>query len=177
MNITIQLVTEDIYHEIYKFEEKNRKYFESILPPRPPSYHHYDTFKTVMDGFMVEQNRGDFYMHIIRNEAGVLVGRINLQRIDSKDLKKAEIGYRIDFDHQGLGYGSQGVKLMVRKGFQVYELDEITAGTAKDNLASRKVLEKNGFLKIYEEKKVVKINNQWLDGILYTTRNNLQYKS
>jgi len=170
MKIKIERVTEKMYQEIFHFEVKNKAYFEKILPPRPDGYQQYDTFKTIMDDLLSEQLKGEYYMHIIRDENSVFVGRINLQMSGSGNLRKAELGYRVDFEKQGNGYASQAVKLILKDAFENHKVIEITAGTSKDNIASQRVLEKNAFKKIGEEKNVMKINKRWIDGILYSIK-------
>lgn len=167
MSVKIELVTEEDYQEIYQFEMRNKKFFETILPPRPAGYQRYDTFLVIMNNLLEEQSNGDYYMYIIRGENGEFIGRINLQMVISGNLKTAEIGYRMDFNKQGKGHAGHAVKLVLQEAFQKYGVSKVTAGTSIDNIGSQKVLEKNGFIKIGEEKKVLKINNEWVDGILY----------
>ena len=173
MTLTIELVTREMYKEIFDFEKKNKDHFESILPPRPQGYNRYSSFVKIMDNLMLEQNDNKYLMFIIRDEKNRFVGRINLQIVSSQKCKKAEVGYRIDFLNQGKGYANKALALLIQKSFLEYEIEELTAGTAKDNLGSIRVLEKNGFKKIGEEKNVLKINNRWVDGVLYATKNTI----
>ncbi|MBF4691934.1 GNAT family N-acetyltransferase [Fusibacter ferrireducens] len=171
MCIRIELVTENMYPEIHHFEMKNKAFFESILPPRPVTYQQLDTFKTVMASLLSEQQNGLFYMYVIRDEKDAFIGRINLQMIRSENSIKAELGYRVDFNEQGKGYTSQAIKLILKAAFELYKVDEVIAGTSKENIASQRVLEKNGFEKIGEEENVMRVNGEWVDGILYAIRN------
>ena len=167
MNIKIELVSKDTYEEIFDFERRNKSYFETILPPRPQGYCQYESFVNIMDKLLMEQNQGTYYMYIIRDEKNRFVGRVNLQICESENGKKADLGYRIDFNYQGLGYASQSVELILEKAFNELNVSAVTAGTAKDNFGSKKVLEKNGFKQIGQEENVFKINDQWVDGLLY----------
>ncbi|MDH8679732.1 GNAT family protein [Fusibacter bizertensis] len=167
MNIRIELVSKDTYQEIFDFERKNKRYFETILPPRPDGYSQFESFIKIMDKLLVEQNQGEYYMYIIRDDKNRFVGRVNLQIYESENGKKADVGYRIDYDSQGLGIASQSVKSIVEKAFNEIKVMEVTAGTAKDNIGSKKVLEKNGFKIVGEEKNVFKIKDKWVDGLLY----------
>lgn len=167
MDIKIELVSKDIYHEIFEFEKRNKSYFETILPPRPEGYSQFESFMQIMDKLLDEQKQGTFYMYIMRDEKNRFVGRVNLQIYESDNGKKADVGYRMDFDSQGLGYASRSLNLILEKAFNEIKVLEVTAGTAKDNIGSRKVLEKNGFKEIGEEKNIFKINDKWVDGLLY----------
>lgn len=171
MKIRIEVVTEATYQEIFDFERKNKSYFETILPPRPEGYCQLESFIIIMDKLLVEQNQGDYYMYIIRDDKNSFLGRVNLQIYECENGKKADVGYRIDVNSQGLGFASESVKLILEKAFNEIKVIEVTAGTAKDNIGSIKVLERNGFKKIGEEKNVFKIKDKWVDGLLYSKQN------
>lgn len=116
------------------------------------------------------QGNHDVYMHLIRDAQGVMVGRINLSVL-GKDRKTAELGYRIGENVTNLGYASEAVKLVLEKAFTTYGLHKIIAGTATDNLASQRVLLKNGFTfsKIIEND--FQMNNEWIHTAVFETRN------
>ena len=101
-------------------------------------------------------------MHLIRDINGVMVGRINLITLEN-DKKIAEIGYRIGENYNNKGYASEAVKMSLDRGLNPYGLDKIIAGTATDNVASKKVLIKNGFSFIKVIEQDVKVNNKWID--------------
>ncbi|EKE26418.1 MAG: GCN5-related N-acetyltransferase [uncultured bacterium (gcode 4)] len=114
-----------------------------------------------MDQLIFEQKSGVFYMYIIRDENDEFVGRINLQILETENSLKADLGYRVDFEKQGKGFANQAISLVLKEAFEKLKVSEVTAGTSRDNIASQRVLEKNGFQKIGEEKKVMKVNNEW----------------
>lgn len=45
---------------------------------------------------------------------------------------------------------------------------EVCAGTAKNNDGSRKVLDRNGFVLVGEEKDFLMVNCTWVDGVNYS---------
>jgi ribosomal-protein-alanine N-acetyltransferase len=57
-----------------------------------------------------------------------------------------EIGYGVGARHQGKGYATTGVRLMLAEAFAHPNVMEIFATARADNLASRRVLEKCGFV-------------------------------
>ena len=59
----------------------------------------------------------------------------------------------------------------MENAFNEIKVIEVTAGTAKENIGSIKVLERNGFKEIGEEKNVFKIKDKWVDGFLYSKQN------
>jgi ribosomal-protein-alanine N-acetyltransferase len=60
---------------------------------------------------------------------------------------KAEISYIFDSDYTGEGYCSEVVKVLVDISFNKLNLTKLYAYTKEDNVASIKVLTKNGFIK------------------------------
>ena len=142
--ISLELLSEENSIDVYAFEKENREYFERNLPPRPANYFDPEGFKEITRELLREQENHNIYMHIIRDVQGVMVGRINLSVLEN-DQKTAELGYRIGENVTNLGYASEAVKLVLDKAFHTYGLNKIIAGTATDNLASQRVLLKNGF--------------------------------
>ena len=142
--ISLELMSEENSIDVYSFEKGNREYFERNLPPRPATYFDSEGFKEITRELLREQENHDVYMHLIRDAQGTMVGRINLSVLED-DRKTAELGYRIGENVTNLGYASEAVKLVLEKAFATYGLHKIIAGTAGDNLASQKVLLKNGF--------------------------------
>ena len=62
------------------------------------------------------------------------------------DGEKAEISYIFDSDYVGNGYCSEVVKELVNIAFDKLNLKKIYAYTKEENIASIKVLTKNGFI-------------------------------
>ena len=159
--ISLELLSEENSLDIYFFEKENREYFEQNLPPRPANYFDLEGFKEITRELLREQENHDVYMHLIRDTQGVMVGRINLSVL-GKDRKTAELGYRIGENVTNLGYASEAVKLVLEKAFTTYGFNRIIAGTATDNLASQRVLLKNGFTFSRVIENDLQIHNEWV---------------
>ena len=159
--ISLELLSKANSLDVYSFEKENREYFERNLPPRPANYFDSDGFKEITRELLTEQDNHDAYMHLIRDSHGVMVGRINLSVLES-DRNTAELGYRIGENVTNLGYVSEAVKLVLEKAFTIYGLNRIIAGTATSNLASQRVLLKNGFTFSRMIKNDLQIHNEWI---------------
>ena len=168
--ISLELMSEENSIDVYSFEKENREYFERNLPPRPGNYFDPEGFKEITMELLTEQEDHDAYMHLIRDSQGVMVGRINLNVLES-DRKTAELGYRIGENFTNLGYASKAVKLVLDKAFHTYGLDRIIAGTAMDNLASKRVLLKNGFTFSKMIENDLQINNEWVHTAVFEITN------
>ena len=159
--ISLEMLSEENSLDVYFFEKENREYFERNLSPRPANYFDLEGFKEITRELLREQENHDVYMHLIRDAQGVMVGRINLSVLEN-NRKTAELGYRIGENVSNLGYASEAVKLVLEKSFTTYGFNRIIAGTATGNLASQKVLLKNGFIFSRVIENDLQIHNEWL---------------
>ena len=167
--ISLELLSEENSIDVYSFEKENREYFEQSLPPRPANYFDLEGFKEITRELLTEQRNRDVYMHLIRDSQGVMVGRINLSVLDG-DRKTAELGYRIGENVTNLGYASEAVRLVLDKAFTTYGFNRIIAGTARDNLASQRVLLKNGFTFSRMIENDLQIHNEWVHTAVFEVR-------
>ncbi|WP_046216672.1 GNAT family N-acetyltransferase [Paenibacillus wulumuqiensis] len=96
-----------------------------------------------------------------------LIGTISLSHIVRGVGQFAEIGYSLSHLHQGQGYMTAAVKLIVDYAFRSLGLHRIQAGIIPHNTASRRVVEKCGFQPEGIARQLVKINGQWEDHQIY----------
>ncbi len=165
-NVSIELLSKDNSQDIYFFEQENKVYFERTLPPRPDGYYDLESFDSIIDELISEQNENKCYMYIIRNSDNIMVGRVNLFIIEN-ELDTAELGYRIAEKENGKGYATMAIALVLEKAFNLYGLEKVIAGTAKENKASQNVLSKNGFYFTKEIKKDICLNDKWVDTLVF----------
>lgn len=167
--ISLELLSEENSLDVYFFEKENREYFERNLPPRPANYFDLEGFKEITRELLREQENHDVYMYLIRDTQGVMVGRINLSVLEN-NRKTAELGYRIGENVTNLGYASEAVKLVLEKAFTTYGFNRIIAGTAIGNLASQRVLLKNGFTFSRVIENDLHIHNEWVHTAVFEIR-------
>ena len=72
---------------------------------------------------------------------GIAIGFVGLKVLGNY----GEVSYIFDSDYTGNGYASRVVSKLVDIGFNVFGLDTIIAESKRENIASRRVLLKNGF--------------------------------
>ena len=92
---------------------------------------------------------------------GILIGSIGLYINKKHDI--AELGYWIGKEYWNQGYCSETVKTMISFAFEEIHLNKIYAYFLCRNLASGKVLVKNGFVKEGFFKQHVKYNDKYED--------------
>ena len=90
---------------------------------------------------MVSENKAvsGIYQAIVYD--GKLIGSISVEKKDDD----AEIGYMLHNDYSNKGIGAEAVKQICPIAFKVLSLEQITANVFQPNIASIRVLLKNGF--------------------------------
>lgn len=98
------------------------------------------------------------------------VGSIGIHIQDDIYCRNAELGYWLGEPLWGRGIVSDVVPEMVKYGFRTWNITRIFARIIAENDASRRVLEKSGFLKEAEFKKTIFKNGRFHDEIVYAIR-------
>ena len=87
---------------------------------------------------------GEFYdWAVVEKESGKMIGTCGFTRFDFPH-DSAEIGYVLNPDYHGLGYGTEAASRVIRFGFEVLNLHRIEARFMQGNEASLHVMEKLG---------------------------------
>ncbi|MGX1131198.1 ribosomal-protein-alanine N-acetyltransferase [Streptomyces glaucescens] len=138
--VTLERLRADHADALLAFERENRQYFARTIPDRGDAY--FAEFPDRHRALLAEQAAGVCHFHVVLDEDGHLVGRVNL--VDVED-GSAELGYRVGERAAGRGVATAAVRLVCRTAATTYGLRALTAVTTLDNAASRAVLERNGF--------------------------------
>lgn len=93
---------------------------------------------------VLEQNDGITWAITLKTE-NKLVGTIGFWRLE-KEHYRGEIGYLLNPDLQGKGIMHEAFGPVLKYGFEKMQLHSIEANVYPENISSRKVLEKNGFV-------------------------------
>ena len=113
-----------------------------------------EVFETMEDA----QDTVEFLMNAYENGEGPLVYPVlltddtNIGYVQSVPMKdgNCEIGYHIAKAYTGNGYATEAVKAFLPKIMKTLDIKEILGICVAENIASVKVLEKVGFIKMFE---------------------------
>ncbi|MDF2684686.1 MAG: putative acetyltransferase, partial [Brevibacillus sp.] len=130
--------------ELYQFECSNRAFFEKMVPSRGEDYYRYEHFLQSLEQLLEEQEAGLSLFTLIRDEAGMIVGRMNLVDMD-REKRSGHIGYRVGESVAGKGVASLALQLLQKEAAERYGMTQLYAKTTRANIPSQKVLLKNGF--------------------------------
>lgn len=100
-----------------------------------------------------------------------MIGIIGHYRIRWEHFR-SEIGYMLLPEYQGKGIITEAIQLMIRFGFDDMKMHSLEAIIDPANLASAKVLEKNGFIKEAHLKENEFYEGKFLDTVIYSIINN-----
>ena len=165
MDIFIEKLHVTDAENLYNFELENRNFFEEMVPTRGDAYYNPETFKKRHETLLEEQVIGGSCFYLIKDQDSSIVGRINLVDIDESD-KIGYLGYRVGQAYTGKGIAYKALKLLVET-VTGGAVKQIKAKTTTNNIASQRVLEKNGFEKIGTSGEEFEMNDQSLKFVYY----------
>lgn len=145
-------------------ESKNRDFFQTYTPLRESDFYTLEGQRERIRKNMEKKDLDELYsfgIYVIETEE--LIGNITLTEVLRGPLQSCYIGYYLDKNHNGKGYMTEAVRLVVSYAFNELKLHRLEAGVMPHNIGSIKVLEKSGFHKEGIAKKNVKINGRWED--------------
>jgi len=148
--------------------EQSRAFLTPWEPTWPEDDLNRPAFRRRLRRQSEEIGRDESYPFLIFEEAtGTLFGGITLGGLRRGVAQSATLGYWMGAPHSGKGVMTRAVGVVGRFGFGSLRLHRIEAGCLPENMASRALLEKNGFQREGLAREYLKINGAWRDHLLY----------
>lgn len=107
-----------------------------------------------------------FQFAVTLRSTGELIGDCGSKTIAS-DPRQAEIGYTIASPHQGNGYGTEAVRLLLGYLFAARGKHRVTASCDPRNTASIKLLERVGMRREGHLRESSRFGGEWADDLLF----------
>ncbi|MDQ3785664.1 MAG: GNAT family N-acetyltransferase, partial [Actinomycetota bacterium] len=142
----IERLRPDHAAKVLVFERENRAYFAASVPDRGDDY--FTEFQQRFDGLLAEQEAGVCHFHVVVDDKGAVLGRVNLVDVAGGS---AELGFRIAEKAAGQGLATASVNQLCTTAARDYGLRTLRASAATDNAGSRAVLTRVGFVPTGEE--------------------------
>lgn len=98
---------------------------------------------------------------------GELAGGLTLSNVRRRAACFANLGYWMDVEHKGQGIMTRSVGLAIPFAFDTLKLNRLNAACLPHNIASRRVLEKNGFVEEGFAQSYLQIDGRWQDHTLF----------
>lgn len=163
MPLTLLPPTADDLQDLLDFELTNRAFFEARINARPSSYYSADGVAAAIAGAFDDAANDRGYQFLIRADSGELVGRANLAGVRRAHYQSASLGYRIAEQAAGKGYASQAVREIVEIAFGALGLHRIESDVRDGNVASLRVLLRNGFTQFGHSRRSFELAGVWHD--------------
>jgi ribosomal-protein-alanine N-acetyltransferase len=141
--VEMQRLRGDHSGAILSFEILNRAYFAASISDRGDEY--FEQFSEQHAGCLAEQDAGTCVYHVLLDQDGTVLGRINLYEVEDRS---AVVGYRIAENAAGRGVATSALRELCRVAAEQYGIDTLRAATTNENVASQRVLEKVGFASV-----------------------------
>ncbi len=115
---------------------------------------------------ILETNEGITWA-IVQKGSPKIIGNICFWNVQ-KDNCRAELGYVLHPDWQGMGIMTEAVQSVLKYGFSVMKLHSIEAHVHPANCSSVRVLERNGFVREAYFRENYYFRGQFLDSAVYS---------
>lgn len=161
-NTILKLISLDVVSDIFTTIDCEREYLREWLPFVDATINEDDTKHFVAS---VLESDGIVYT-IHQNDE--LVGLIGFNNLDTLN-KKTEIGYWLREKYQGRGIITQSVLKLLDKAFNELGLNSVRINAAVDNLKSRRIPERLGFIQegIVRDGELL-VDNKFTDIVVYS---------
>ena len=164
--------------DLLKLEVENRDFFQLYSPLKDEKFYTIDgQVERIEKNVLLTKQDSVYSFGIFLTDSKQLIGNVTLSEVARGNYQSCWVGYYLDRKHNGKGYMTKAVKLVVDYGFNELKLHRIEAGVMPHNIRSIKVLEKAGFHKEGIAIENVKINGRWENHQTLAIVNNEEYNS
>lgn len=166
VSTTTRLVRLDDVPVLAELLRANREFLAPWEPIRGDDYFTAEGQHAVIRDALERHEQGTTVPHVIL-ESGRVVGRINLNNIVRGPFQSCSLGYWVGSADNRRGVATAAVRGIARVAFEEMGLHRIEAGTLLHNVASQRVLERNGFARFGVAPKYLNIAGEWQDHAMY----------
>jgi [ribosomal protein S5]-alanine N-acetyltransferase len=159
MTSSIRPLTSEDAGELAALLVENREFLAPFEPDRDERYY-------TVEGQRERIESGEQQAFVIL-DGDRIAGIVALSHIARGPFQSANLGYWVAQDVTGRGLATKAVGEVIEVAFGELGLHRLEAGTQVDNVASRRVLEKNGFEPIGIARAYLRIAGEWRDHILF----------
>ncbi|MDD9155667.1 GNAT family N-acetyltransferase [Aliivibrio sp. S4TY2] len=145
--VTLQLLKTEDAKALLEFELVNQEWFESYIEARDEDFFSEEGIKDHIDFYLSEYEQDRIYPMLLKNAQGTICGRANLYNIN-REKESGFIGYRIGEEFISQGLATYATEVLINVARDTLALSELIATATTDNLASQRVLSKNGFKQV-----------------------------
>jgi [ribosomal protein S5]-alanine N-acetyltransferase len=162
-----RLITPDDAPVLAELLRINRDFLAPWEPVRQQAHFTAAGQRIAVQAALTEHGHGRNLPCVILDEAGEVVGRVNLNNIVRGASQSASLGYWLASASGGRGLATAAVREIARLAFAELGLHRLQADTLVHNVPSQRVLARNGFVRIGLAPRYLKIAGRWQDCVLH----------
>jgi ribosomal-protein-alanine N-acetyltransferase len=148
--------------ELAALYDANRDFLAPFEPVRPPEFFTADGQRERLERQLADETHPFAIL-----DGNAIAGTINLFNIVRESLQSGVIGYWVDNTRNGRGLATVAVGEILEYAFGELDLHRIEAATLVENVASQRVLAKNGFERIGLARRFLRVDDEWRDFLLF----------
>ncbi|WP_099203652.1 GNAT family N-acetyltransferase [Miniphocaeibacter massiliensis] len=137
-----------------------------------PVYSSREEVKELLDKYNTSYKNNNYYRWaVIEKQSNICIGQISIYYVDSEN-HYCEIEYCIGSKFQGNGYCTEVVKTILKYSFENINLNRVQVSHKENNIASKKVIEKCGFVYEGTLRDYFYDNGKYIDRLYYSILKN-----
>jgi len=126
-------------------------------------------FKKIIKVQKEQRLKDEYYDYaIFHKKTGEIIGRVSAMNVIRSVTQSSFLGYFINNNHWGRGYGSEAVRGFVDVAFKELKLHRLEAGIEPTNKRSIRLIKSLGFRREGVKKRIVHLRGEWKDAVIYS---------
>ena len=151
-----------------ELRRRNEVFLRPLEPLRPDGFLTPASQRADLEWSLRQRKAGLAYAFgIFEAGSGRLAGRTTLSNIVRAAWQNCTLGYYVDEARNGRGYATEAVRLATGFAFERAGLHRVQAGIMPGNIASIRVVERNGFRLEGLARRYLQIAGVWEDHNIY----------
>ena len=163
-SLTLSLLSQRHTQSLFDLTNSNREFLRPWFPWIEFTVQEKDTEKFIRDQNKLYQNKKAVQVAI--EYSNRIIGMVDYHEIDF-DNAVGHIGYWLGEEFNGNGFMTSSVREMISIGFNDFELNRIEIQCAIENIKSRAIPERLGFVQEGILRSLEKVNGRFLDHAVY----------
>jgi ribosomal-protein-alanine N-acetyltransferase len=146
---------------------RNRDVLRPFEPDRPPDFFTLEGQRAGALEARAAAIADQMHRYVILDDSAAIAGVITVSNIIRGPAQSANVGYWVDRERNGHGLATRALAAVVGEAFDALALHRLDAGVMTDNIASRRVLEKNRFELVGLARRYLHLGGVWRDHLLF----------
>ena len=156
-----RLIRPDDAPVLAELQRINRDFLAPFEPARGDGYFTEAGQRAAIEEALAQYEQGRNLPYVIVEDGAGIVGRITLNGIVRGPFLSCSVGYWVSQSVTGRGVATAALREIIGVAFGALGLHRIQGETLLDNVASQRVLERNGFARIGMAPAYLKIAGRW----------------